>query len=97
MWLRFAPGFLPPYSDIQTGDPIKDHDPFDPRRVEAGAFKLTPLIYSAGPDGVYGLGTNTGAYTGNPFDNASITLGQPLAGKEGNVYDNITNHHIEAR
>lgn len=33
----------------------EDHDPFDPRIVDPIAFRLTPLIYSAGPDGVYGV------------------------------------------
>ncbi len=48
-------------SEIQTGDPINDHDPFDSRRIFPGNFsypdypsyyRLIPLIYSAGPDQV---------------------------------------------
>ena len=39
MWLRYAPGFssgMNPAapSDIQTGDPTTDHDPFDTRNVD---------------------------------------------------------------
>jgi prepilin-type N-terminal cleavage/methylation domain-containing protein len=46
-------------SEIQTGDPINDHDPFDSRRIFPGNFsypgypsnyRLIPLIYSGGPD-----------------------------------------------
>jgi prepilin-type N-terminal cleavage/methylation domain-containing protein len=45
MWLRWAPGVRSP---LQSGDPVKDHDPFDPQNVQANAFRLVPLIYSAG-------------------------------------------------
>jgi prepilin-type N-terminal cleavage/methylation domain-containing protein len=46
-------------SEIQTGDPVGDHDPFDSLRIFPGNysypgypsyFRLIPLIYSAGPD-----------------------------------------------
>jgi prepilin-type N-terminal cleavage/methylation domain-containing protein len=50
MFLRWAPGFLPPDSEIQTGDPVNDHDPFDSRRIFPGNYRLIPLIFSAGPD-----------------------------------------------
>jgi prepilin-type N-terminal cleavage/methylation domain-containing protein len=39
-------------SDIQSGDPVNDHDPFDTRNVDNGAngkprdFRMVPLIYS---------------------------------------------------
>ncbi|GAB4133976.1 MAG: hypothetical protein Kow0040_17040 [Thermogutta sp.] len=58
-FIRCAPGFTE--SDIQLHPlaPIeeknRDHDPFDPMRVDPGAWRLVPLIYSAGPDGVFGL------------------------------------------
>jgi prepilin-type N-terminal cleavage/methylation domain-containing protein len=57
-FLRWAPGFSPytaggpdfsAFSDIQSGNPVKYHDPFDTRNVDSSAFKLMPLIYSAGP------------------------------------------------
>jgi hypothetical protein len=59
-FLRWAPGFtrLPdgtPLSDLQSGDARKDPDPFDPRRLDRTAFALFPLVYSAGPDGRFGL------------------------------------------
>ena len=50
MFLRWAPGFLPPDSDIQTGDAVNDHDPFDSRRSFPSNYRLVPLVYSAGPD-----------------------------------------------
>ena len=73
-WLRWAPGFSnwhgvtnPPApagsSDIQTGNPLTDADPFDPRNVDVDsatppnprAFHLIPLICSAGPDKKFGI------------------------------------------
>ena len=61
-WLRWAPGFSSPASDIQTGDAASDSDPFDPRRLDfdptqpmARGFHLIPLICSAGPDKMFGL------------------------------------------
>ncbi|MBI2825990.1 MAG: prepilin-type N-terminal cleavage/methylation domain-containing protein [Planctomycetia bacterium] len=52
-FLRWAPGFV---SDVQPQDPIKNHDPFDPLKLQmspltqTSAYALFPLIYSAGPD-----------------------------------------------
>ncbi|HIQ21075.1 MAG TPA: type II secretion system protein [Planctomycetes bacterium] len=42
-------------------DPLKanaaesDHDPFDPYKIDRGAWRLVPLIVSAGPDGIYDI------------------------------------------
>jgi prepilin-type N-terminal cleavage/methylation domain-containing protein len=67
MWLRWAPGYPMKWDTLnsvyvpssasspQARDPKNDHDPFDSRKVDMLAFKLIPLIYSAGPDGKYGL------------------------------------------
>ena len=67
MFIRWAPGFP---SEMQTGDAQRDHDPTDPRRIgemieqsngnwerptNTTMFRLVPLIYSAGPDGEYGI------------------------------------------
>ncbi|GAB6164442.1 hypothetical protein JCM19992_04420 [Thermostilla marina] len=58
-FIRYAPAFTE--SDIQAhpNDAARaaqeDHDPFDPLRVDPGAWRLVPLIYSAGPDGKKGL------------------------------------------
>lgn len=61
-FLRWAPAFvseLQPLSPV-TGarDPLNDHDPFDPRKVDPSpsyvgtprGYRLTPLVYSAGAD-----------------------------------------------
>jgi len=62
-FLRWAPGFnqsdvqqtlpSPPTQAAVTAAAQYDHDPFDPRRVDVNAFRLVPLIYSAGSDGQY--------------------------------------------
>jgi prepilin-type N-terminal cleavage/methylation domain-containing protein len=91
LWLRWAPGFStgqglasnlfnpPAPSDVQTGNPTTDHDPFDSRNVDSWAglpnppraFHLIPLIYSMGPDGQSGvsIGTTTHVYqyAGDPY------------------------------
>ena len=64
-FLRWAPYFSSgrPYngsSEIQSGDPETDHDPFDTRDVDSQAFRLIPLIYSAGPDGIYDINVENG-------------------------------------
>jgi prepilin-type N-terminal cleavage/methylation domain-containing protein len=60
-------------SDIQTGDPINEHDPFDSRKFfpnfapsaafpggqRPEFFRLIPLVYSAGLDRKYGLSLGT--------------------------------------
>jgi len=66
-FLRWPAGFIPANgadSAFQTGDPSKDNDPFDALGVyNAFAYRLVPLIYSAGPDGIYdiNIGTEGGA------------------------------------
>ena len=92
-FLRWAPGFSD--SDIQSNDPGADHDPFDPRKVDAGAFRLVPLVYSAGPDREYGLNIGkTYAYSGNPY--AEDIGGPDPDGTAERRHDNIHNHRIEA-
>ncbi len=51
-FLRWATGFR---SEMQTADYENDHDPFDARRIDPTAFRMVPLIYSAGPDKEYGI------------------------------------------
>jgi hypothetical protein len=82
-FLRWAPGFR---SDMQTGDPVNDHDPFDPRKVDTLAYRVFPLIYSAGPDGAYGDdagGTSPFGIEGHsgPVDPSStfVNLNDPYA------------------
>jgi len=112
-FLRWAPGVSSPYtsplgfpgfSDVQSGDAVNDHDPFDTRNIDAAAFRLVPLIYSS-----YGLtdasclfsGGSSYKYQGNPFatftdpvSSKSLYVGTPTSNAMAGI---ITNHHIEQR
>jgi hypothetical protein len=97
MFLRWAPGYGSP---LQSGNVDKDHDPFDPRKVDGFAFHLIPLIYSSAgrkkSDGSpqYGIDLQAGyVFAGNPY--AELRLGQLIDGEGGE--GNITNHSIESR
>lgn len=100
-FLRWAPGFndsdlQPNIPPLTPADAAKtEHDPLDPRRVDPAAWRLVPLIYSAGPDGQYHVAFDaTGsAYTWNN-DTYAQTFGAPTG---PGFYDNIHNHRIEAR
>jgi len=110
MWLRCAPGFVSP---IQPHDPTTNHDPFDTRNVDPNAYQLIPLIYSAGPDGRYGIDLEEYyQFVGDPFTTFGITpnssggpanplqIGTPVAEDGGTLsdyLDNITNHTLEVR
>ena len=114
-FLRWAPGFVDE-SELMAGDADTDHDPFDPfRRDLAGssstaqgfgdadsAFRLVPLIFSGGPDELYGIRLikiyNQGIdpYTFDP--NTNDYLGQPDPNDPDRTYvDNIHNHLIGGR
>lgn len=86
----------------------QEHDPFDPRRVDFAVgpldaaknsprgWRLVPLIYSAGPDGVYGLSeefTSGSAYIW-ANDTYKQNWGLPI---DPGHYDNIDNHRLEVR
>ena len=80
-FLRWAPAFSygPPYngpSQIQSGNPDTDHDPFDTRNMDSPAFELIPLIYSAGPDGIYDINVETDnpgyIFQGDPYFHPSM-------------------------
>jgi len=64
-------------------------------------WKMSPLVYSAGADGVYGIHTSDASYhyLGDPY----VVLG-PTGGKYGlgsptddGRYDNVTNHRGTVR
>lgn len=65
VFLRWAPGWLPPASALQRDDPDTHHDPFDPFHVDARAadrllpersgYALIPLVASGGPDEIAGI------------------------------------------
>jgi type II secretory pathway pseudopilin PulG len=99
-FMRWPTGFVAPNSPIQINDPTNRHDPFDPMRVEAAAFAMVPLIYSAGPDGVadsgYGL---TPAPAWNAQNAAAIfsvlvSGTHPGSPASNAARDNITNHDL---
>ena len=91
-FFRWAPGFIPQEGahGIQTGDPVNDHDAFDVLKLEQGAYQLTPLIYSFGPDRKKGLDPGSGS--GPPHGTGA---GKPDG--TGDHFDNIHNHDVEAR
>ncbi len=100
-FLRWAPGFND--SDVQPNVPPlapadaakNEHDPFDPRRVDPNAWRLVPLIYSAGPDGEYHVAFDS---TGSAYTWNNDTYAQTFGAATGSgFYDNIHNHRIEAR
>jgi prepilin-type N-terminal cleavage/methylation domain-containing protein len=81
MFLRWAPGFTD--SSIQTNDPVNQHDPFDPMKTDSSAYQLIPLIYSAGPDGIYDIQQTGTSYnyfsTLSPYTcNGNVLVGAPV-------------------
>jgi prepilin-type N-terminal cleavage/methylation domain-containing protein len=104
-FLRWAPGYQ---SEIQpTGAP----DPFDPLSVDnRPTYRLVPLIFSSGPDGIYDIITDNGT---TPLVNYPTTvppndpyvvlpsgaqLGEPAdTGNDGQIddFDNINNHLLD--
>jgi len=88
----------PSNAGAMIGDPVNDHDPFDPLRVYSEAYRLVPLIYSAGPDGEYNI-VASGSGSSNPYDVNSGTKkrGAPYDDSSSGHIDNIHNHLIGAR
>ena len=105
-FLRWAPGFNDSNRQWnvfaaadRTAADQQDHDPFDTRRVESAtaapprpAWRLEPLIYSAGRDGQYGVGVDdvSGVYVwGNDTYTRAYLMGTPTG---DTLFDNIHNH-----
>jgi len=100
-FLRWAPGFdqsdiqPPPAAMGNQNSPQFRHDPFDVHNVEPAATLLLPLIYSAGPDGEYGIDARDDHnYTGQPW---ATSVGAPDPTQASARFDNIHNHRIEQR
>ena len=115
-FVRWAPGF---YSDRQPYGivtmPLPDaNDPFDPARVDPRwaqlttppgycPFALYPLIFSAGPDGLYEVNTGTVVYAAtNPPNDPYAFMFPYVAGTEpvgvplgAGAADNFHNHWVE--
>jgi prepilin-type N-terminal cleavage/methylation domain-containing protein len=99
-------------SPLQIADRINYHDPLDPSRVDANAYALVPLIYSAGPDGAL---DSPDAFSGTTMLTPGYGLLPPalpnmadLCGFSGTApngspdttaayADNITNHDLNRR
>jgi hypothetical protein len=106
-FLRWAPGFLSD-SDVQTGNALEDHDPQDAMKVEPNSYRLVPLIYSAGPDGVYDINFEGNYFYGGSMNPYAENVGEPIDSENMSVtapgsangrldhYDNIHNHRSEA-
>jgi prepilin-type N-terminal cleavage/methylation domain-containing protein len=114
-FLRWAPGFN--QSDLQQNVPSHpdqatvaaaaqyDHDPLDPRRVDPNAFRLVPLIYSPGSDGVYDVWMSWQA-TAYVWQNrtyvvlndsdlgTTVLVGTPFG---PGAFDNVHNHRLEVK
>lgn len=98
-FLRWAPGFndsdlqpnIPPMSPADAAK--TDHDPLDSRRVDPAAWRLVPLIYSAGRDGQYDVAFDPEetAYVWKN-DTYAQTFGEPTG---SGFFDNIHNHRLE--
>ncbi|NLS93792.1 MAG: type II secretion system protein [Planctomycetaceae bacterium] len=123
MFIRWAPGFVTE-SDLMTGDPENDSDPMNPRRLgdlieenskwhrpaTAATYRLVPLVYSGGPDKIYGLNQksnwNVQFAPGESLAKVwidGLDIGAPcsptdpdpdVAAEAGHHTDNITNHSL---
>ena len=102
-FLRWPAGFR---SELQTGDPLNDHDPFDPLKVHSAmypapdpdAYRLVPLIYSAGPDDIFDISAPPETITGlNPYSTPMLGTQRPGTDGDENWHDNIHNHLIGLR
>ena len=89
--MRWPAGFVgPALSDLQSGDTVNDHDPFDPMRQDFGksgsptGFALYPLIYSAGNDRFYDIDLGYG-YTASPYGVAASFYDSTGTSSQGNV------------
>lgn len=90
MFLRWAPGFND--SAIQSNDPVKQHDPFDPMNTEPAAYQLLPLIYSAGPDGIYDILVADDNYTyfKDPNHSPYTNIGAPVVSPNNYSHTNVS-------
>jgi prepilin-type N-terminal cleavage/methylation domain-containing protein len=106
-FLRWAPGFSTANgapTKLQTGVASTHPDPFDPYKLYPTHFALFPLIYSAGPDGRWGVDATDIDYavkmppndpyasvTTPPTVGAVPTTPEP-GGSKDDWLDNVTNH-----
>jgi hypothetical protein len=108
-FIRWAPGYI---SELQPDPSVpnvsqfslKYHDYFDPLKLDIPSgpgdtprgLQLTPLIYSAGPDGIWGIAGVSG--NADPYDATGVMAGAPNpADPTGADADNVTNHSLDTR
>jgi len=115
-FIRWPAGFISPFQPVDSNgsrDPMANHDQFDPSQIDQNAYALYPLIFSAGPDGIYDInakGTFSYSLTaGSPAlvgvyksdgDTPDLQMGAPKdIDNDGylNHFDNITNHSTMVR
>lgn len=88
---------LPPNAPAEVK--AEDHDPFDPLRVDPTAWRVVPLIYSAGPDGFFGIDLQGQlGYFANWDQWYSTSVGAPVLSSHAEFnthFDNIHNHRAE--
>ncbi|NOY41995.1 MAG: prepilin-type N-terminal cleavage/methylation domain-containing protein [Planctomycetes bacterium] len=97
-FIRWPAGFA--LSSLMSGDPDTDHDSFDHFRRDLSAYRLVPLIYSAGPDAVSDLVEGENAEVGLApylfaYGTANLQMGTPYddnSDGDENWHDNIHNH-----
>ena len=110
LFLRWAPGFSSPYSQIQIANAATSHDPLDAMDADLNGYALYPLIVSRGPDGLVGLNDIVSGgwsqYFTSPGLGSIVDLANsrinPLPGSistsEPTAYrDNVTNHDAPRR
>ena len=110
-WLRWAPGFNSPLQVPLAENPNQE-DPFDTARVGSSyqdtfgtdrPRTLYPLIFSAGPDGKYGVRVGAEGQTwfdvrSDPYHEAMRQIGGPVDSEDvEQIADNITNHLLTTR
>ena len=91
----------------KAGDPVKDHDPFDPLGREPKAYRLVPLVYSAGPDGEFDIVAKGSGWSPTMDPYGDVTHNGTPVGPRGtpfddegdgeNWHDNIHNHLLDVR
>jgi len=84
-----------------------DHDPFDIFRVDPAAFRLVPLVYSAGRDEEFGIdpvpshvtwrGNLSGAPTLSPYQKVGSPAAYLGTAIDGTATDNVHNHLLGLR
>ena len=114
-FIRWPAGVVSELQPLKTGgtdpiadrDPDGDHDPFDSLRVDPLAYRLVPLIYSAGSDSKKDIVATGNGWTPSIDPYEDVTHNSVVVGRRGTPYDdegdgeewhdNIHNHLIGVR